>query len=121
MLIDHLRRTVASIGGTLHEFPTRSTKLSQYCHGCKTYVKKPLSQRWHECACGTGPVQRDLYSAWLAAHLDPANNIPAIAQDSWEGADLRRESVRLPNTATNRGPDHHNEGRQRPQIYGCRG
>ncbi len=89
MLIDHLRRTVASTGGTLHEFPTRSTKLSQYCHGCKTYVKKPLSQRWHECACGTGPVQRDLYSAWLAAHLDPANNIPSIAQDSWEGADLR--------------------------------
>ncbi len=36
-----------------------------------------------------GPVQRDLYSAWLAAHLDPANHIPSIAQDSWEGAELR--------------------------------
>ncbi len=89
MFIDHLRRTVASTGGTLSEFPTRATKLSQYCHGCKTYVKKPLSQRWHHCACGIGPVQRDLYSAFLAAHLDFPNPIPSIAQDSWEGADLR--------------------------------
>jgi hypothetical protein len=89
MLLDHLRRTVASTGGTLSEFPTRTTKLSQYCHGCHSYVKKPLSQRWHHCACGIGPVQRDLYSAWLAAHLDPTNSIPSIAQDSWEGAELR--------------------------------
>ncbi len=89
MLIDHLRRTVASTGGTLSEFPTRSTRLSQYCHGCQTYVKKPLSERWHHCACGIGPVQRDLYSAWLAAHLNLPDTIPSIAQDSWEGADLR--------------------------------
>ena len=89
MFIEYLRRTVASTGGTLWEFPTRSTKLSQYCHGCKTYVKKPLSQRWHHCACGIGPVQRDLYSAWLVAHLDLPDTIPSIAQDSWEGADLR--------------------------------
>src|SRR5713226_293733 len=89
MLIDHLRRTVASTGGTLSEFPTRTTKLSQYCHGCQTYTKKPLSQRWHQCACGIGPVQRDLYSAWLAAHLDFPDTTPSIAQDSWEGADLR--------------------------------
>jgi hypothetical protein len=58
MLIDHLRRTVVSTGGTLTEFPTRTSKLSQYCHGCRNYSKKPLSQRWHHCACGIGPVQR---------------------------------------------------------------
>jgi hypothetical protein len=89
MLLARLRRTVASTGGTLSEFPTRSTKLSQYCHGCQSYIKKPLSQRWHHCACGIGPVQRDLYSAWLAAHLNPTNSIPSIAHDEWEGADLR--------------------------------
>jgi hypothetical protein len=89
MFLEHLRRTVASTGGTLSEFSTRGTKLSQYCHGCQTYVKKPLSQRWHQCPCGIGPVQRDLYSAWLAAHLEYSNSIPSIAQDSWEGADLR--------------------------------
>jgi transposase len=89
MLIDHLRRTVASTGGALTEFPTRSTKLSQYCHGCRSYVKKPLSQRWHDCVCGVGPVQRDLYSAWLAAHLELPDMIPSIAHEEWEGADLR--------------------------------
>ena len=91
MLIDHLRRTVASTGGTLHEVPTRSTKLSQYCHGCGTFVNKPLSQRWHQCACGIGPVQRDLYSAFLAAYLDPADLSPSCAQYviPWEGAEAR--------------------------------
>jgi hypothetical protein len=80
MLIDHLRRTVASTGGTLLEVSTRSTKLSQYCHGCGKTVKKPLWQRWHQCACGIGPVQRDLYSAFLAAYLDPAEPLPSCAR-----------------------------------------
>src|SRR6266702_6766088 len=81
MFIEQLRRTVASTGGILSEFPTHSTKLSQYCHGCQSYVKKPLSQRWHHCPCGIGPVQRDLYSAFLVAHLHPADTTPSIAQD----------------------------------------
>jgi hypothetical protein len=89
MFLEHLRRTVASTGGILSEFPTQSTKLSQYCHGCGSYIKKPLSQRWHHCACGVGPVQRDLYSAWLAAHLEYPNVIPSIAHEEWEGAELR--------------------------------
>ncbi len=91
MFVEHLRRTVAKTGGILHEFPTRSTKLSQYCHGCRTYVKKPLAQRFHECACGIGPVQRDLYSAFLAAYLDQPDFLPSSAQYHvyWEGADLR--------------------------------
>jgi hypothetical protein len=52
------------------EISTHSTKLSQFCHGCGLFVKKPLWQRWHECPCGIGPIQRDLYSAFLAAYLD---------------------------------------------------
>src|SRR5260221_561173 len=92
MLIDQLRRTVAGTGGTLHEVPTRSTKLSQFCHGCGRFVKKPLWQRWHQCACGIGPVQRDLYSAFLAAIPIPAVDfIPSCAQYvvPWEGAEAR--------------------------------
>jgi hypothetical protein len=91
MLVDHLRRTVAKTGGTLTEVPTLTTKLSQYCHGCRTYTKKPLSQRWHHCACGVGPVQRDLYSAFLAAFLDPPDITPSSAQYHlyWESAELR--------------------------------
>nr|WP_040448527.1 hypothetical protein [Ktedonobacter racemifer] len=38
-----------------------------------------------------GPVQRDLYSAFLAAYLDPADPIPSCAryQGYWEGAEAR--------------------------------
>src|SRR6266478_5146012 len=81
----------AKTGGILHEFPTRTTKLSQYCHGCRMCVKKPLAQRFHDCACGIGPIQRDLYSAFLAAYLDPPDFLPSSAQYHvyWEGADLR--------------------------------
>jgi hypothetical protein len=46
-------------------------RLSQVCHGCGGVVKKPLAQRVHECACGVGPVQRDVYSAWLACMAVP--------------------------------------------------
>jgi hypothetical protein len=80
MFVAILRRTVASTGGTLTEVPTRSTRLSQWCHGCGQAVKKPLSQRWHTCPCGIGPVQRDLYSAFLAAYLDPVEPIPSCAK-----------------------------------------
>src|SRR5205823_8590410 len=91
MLVEHLRRTVASTGGTLIEVPTRSTKLSQWCHGCGVCRKKPLRERFHQCPCGIGPIQRDLYSAFLAAYLDPAHLIPSCAQYQryWEGAEAR--------------------------------
>jgi transposase len=87
MFIEMLRRTVASTGGTLVEVPTRSTKLSQFCHGCGKSAKKPLWQRWHECPCGIGPIQRDLYSAFLAAYLDPVDLLPSCARyrGYWEG------------------------------------
>ena len=89
MFMTWLKRTVASTGGLWSDIPTQHSKLSQYCHGCGQYVKKPLSQRWHQCPCGIGPVQRDLYSAYLAAHLDPRTSVPSIAQDSWESAETR--------------------------------
>ena len=49
-------------------------------NGCGKTLKKPLAQRWHQCACGVGPVQRDLYAAFLAAYLDPAESIPSCAR-----------------------------------------
>src|SRR6266568_1864764 len=59
----------------LHEISPFHTKLSQYCHRCGTYTRKPLAQRFHRCPhCGLGSdglIQRDLYSAWLASVLDP--------------------------------------------------
>jgi hypothetical protein len=89
MFYTHLKRIVAKTGGRLCEVSMYHTKLSQYCHGCKTYHKKPLSQRWHSCPCGIGPVQRDLYSAFLLAFLNPADTTPSIAQLDWEGVEPR--------------------------------
>ena len=91
MFLKQLKRTVASTGGILIEVPTRTTKLSQYCHGCGACRKKPLSERWHQCGCGIGPVQRDLYSAFLAAYLDPRQPDPSHAQYHayWESAEAR--------------------------------
>jgi len=91
MFVSMLRRTVASTGGTLLEVPTRQAKLSQFCHGCGACVKKPLSQRLHQCPCGIGPVQRDLYSAFLAAYLSADQLIPSCPQYviPWEGAEAR--------------------------------
>jgi len=115
MFVEHLRRTVVSTGGSLTEVPTRSTKLSQWCHGCGKAVKKPLSQRWHHCPCGVGPVQRDLYSAFLAAYLDPAILLPSCAQYviAWEGAEAR---LRL---AHERVQQRANAGQSVPQSFGC--
>ena len=86
MFLEMLRRTEALTGGTLIEVPTRTTKLSQCCHGCGQFVPKPLWQRWHHCPCGVS-AQRDLYAAFLAAYLDPGDVLPSCARYHayWEG------------------------------------
>jgi hypothetical protein len=93
MFVAQLTRIVAKTGGTLHEVSTFTTKLSQYCHQCGQYHKKPRSQRWHVCSCGLGPVQRDLYSAFLLAHLEPPQTLPSVTQPVWEGAEPRLRAV----------------------------
>lgn len=68
-----------SVGRTdtalLHEISTQQSKLSQLCHACGSYTRKPLAQRYHCCPqCGLGHntlIQRDLYSAWLLTQIDP--------------------------------------------------
>jgi transposase len=85
MFVAHLARIVAKTGGTLSEISAFKTRLSQYCHQCGHYVKKARSQRWHTCSCGLGPVQRDLYSAFLLAYLEPGQTTPSVTQPVWEG------------------------------------
>lgn len=93
MFLAHLARIVAKTGGTLHEVSTFKAKLSQYCHQCRQYRKKPRSQRWHQCPCGFGPVQRDLYSAFLLAYLEPGKTQPSINHYEWKGAEPRLRAV----------------------------
>jgi len=67
MFMEILRRKAENAGGRVVEFSTKTTKLSQYCHKCGKYTKKPLSQRVHTC-CNLN-IQRDIYSAFLAGSV----------------------------------------------------
>ena len=93
---------------------THDQTLASICHGCGKTVKKPLSQRWHQCACGIGPVQRDLYSAFLAAYLDPRHPDPSRAQYHryWEGAEARLRA------AHEEVAQRANEGQVVPRSFG---
>jgi putative transposase len=84
--VEHLKRKAESAGAEVIEFSTRTTRLSQVCHGCGTVEKKSLSQRWHECDCGV-KAQRDLYSAFLAMCVEDDRLNAAHAQTAWPGAD----------------------------------
>lgn len=71
MFVAELTRKAETAGGSVIEFPTTSTALSQMCQ-CDRKVKKKLSARWHNCTCGVS-AQRDLYSAYLARHVKEDN------------------------------------------------
>ena len=46
------------------------------------FVPKPLSPRWHQCPCGIGPVQRDLYSAFwrpISIQQFPSPRVPGTS------------------------------------------
>jgi putative transposase len=84
MLIEGLTRKAESAGGQVLEINTRTTKLSQYDHTTHDCVKKKLSQRWHIFRDGvTEPVQRDIYSAFLAKHCDTDTLDVSQVKDSW--------------------------------------
>ncbi|MFL5701864.1 MAG: zinc ribbon domain-containing protein [Ktedonobacteraceae bacterium] len=115
MFVELVKRAVAKTGGILTEVSTLKTKLSQYCHQCGKYKKKQLSQRWHRCPCGIGPVQRDLYSAFLLAYLKPTDITPSIDRYVWEGSEL---SLRA---AVERLQQRANDGQVLPRSFGITG
>jgi transposase len=84
--VRRLKRKAESAGASVVEFPTRTTRLSQTCHGCGTVAKKPLSQRWHVCDCGI-VAQRDLYSAFLAMCVEGERLDAGRAREAWPGVD----------------------------------
>ncbi len=86
--VSHLKRKAGNAGAEIDEFPTRPTRLSQICL-CGTLAKKPLAQRWHICDCGVGPVQRDVFSAWLARFVENERLDAGRARDAWPGEDER--------------------------------
>ena len=106
MLMSMLRRKAESAGGKMIEINTRKTALSQFDHTTGECVKKPLSQRIHVFGDGqTEPVQRDLYSAFLASCCD--TDVLDIRQvhATWPAAQplLRRAMARTDQPASGRG------------------
>jgi putative transposase len=84
--VERLRRKAESADAEVHEFPTRTTRLSQVCHNCGEVKRKPLSQRWHVCECGI-VAQRDLYSAFLASCVEGDRLNADRASERWSGVD----------------------------------
>ena len=85
-LMSKLRRKAERAGGELIDLDTWRLKLSQFDHTSGLCTKKPLSQRWHVLADDSGMVQRDLYSAFLAAVADQSAIHPSQAADAWPAA-----------------------------------
>ncbi len=87
LCVQILRRKAESAGGQVIDIPARVATLSQTCHGCEAARKKPLHQRVHACASGV-ELQRDLHSAFLAAHTDAGGALHAgRARRAWPGAE----------------------------------
>lgn len=103
MFVEQLRRKAESAGGKLIDLNTWRLKMSQFDHTTQTYAKKPLSQRWHVLGDGSGVVQRDVYSAFLArcvisnthhpSHIEVmwAAQKPVLLQTGW----LRKEPAKI--------------------------
>ena len=93
-----LRSETALLGGAFVELPTGALALSQHCL-CGARVKKPLSQRIHRCeSCGLGPLQRDLFSAFLSQLILSAGLVPEdvnLSEGLFDSPDNRARAARL--------------------------
>jgi len=110
MFVEILRRKAENAGGFVSEFSTKDTKLSQYCHKCGKYIKKPLSQRVHTC-CNLN-IQRDLYSAFLAGSIVENKLDTADVSKRWRSMEtILQRAVSCNQVAS---------GRQLPSSFGLR-
>lgn len=79
--VEILKQKCNSLGLTGVQQIETTAKASQYNHQSKEYKAKSLSQRWNYMPDGNR-IQRDLYSAFLLQHCDPASK--KIDQESLE-------------------------------------
>ncbi len=80
-----LTRKAESAGGMVTRINTWKTRLSQYDHTTDDYVKKPQGLDAHYFRDGkTEPVQRDIYSAFLARHCDSETHLDVMSvRENW--------------------------------------
>jgi hypothetical protein len=81
--MSELSRKAERAGGSRTAIDVRKLKNSQYDHTTNDFVKKKLSDRWHVLRDGSGEVQRDVYSAFLA--LNSRGNVyePSSLSKAW--------------------------------------
>ncbi len=74
-------------GSDVVEVNPYKLKLSQYDPFSESFVKKPLSQRWHRIANGDEWIQRDIFSALLlhCADLEKETHNPPKIKKTLEG------------------------------------
>lgn len=103
--VSTLRRKAENAGGRMVDINTWKAKLSQYDHVLDEYHKKNLSERVHYLG-GELPVQRDLYSAFLAMCVCEKEHIVSLttAQAAWSGVrhSLDAAVIRVNQTAISR-------------------
>ena len=73
MLMTIINNKLKVIERDICKVSTYDTKLSQLNHITGEYIKPLLSERWKEI--GGHSVQRDLYSAFLLAHMETQNTV----------------------------------------------
>ena len=84
LFVELLRHKAENAGGSVMEFNTNTTRLSQTCI-CGTIKKKSLKDRVHNCECGV-TQQRDLFSAYLAIYIKEDNELDLkAATRSYQG------------------------------------
>ena len=110
LLLSILTRKAESAGGKVEEFSTYHTALSQVCI-CGRKHKKRLSERVHACDCGV-VMQRDLFSAYLAKHVQNERLQAAGAYEHWQGAEP------LLRTAWQQAKNQPASGRTVPSSFG---
>jgi putative transposase len=113
MFVSHLKSKAERASGKVIEIPTYNTKLSQMCQ-CGRAQKKTLKERVHQCECGV-TAQRDLYSAFLAKHIEPGTFVLQVSQllEDWQSAELRLQAAWRIATETQPAT-----GRIRPSSFG---
>lgn len=83
-------REAARVGGRAIELHTHDLALSQHCL-CGKRERKALTERTHRCdRCGLGPLDRDLFSAFLARECAKA----ALTADALSTGTLNRAGIR---------------------------
>lgn len=84
-LVTRLANKAASAGSKFVELNAYRLCLSRYEHVNGTYCKKPLGQRW--TLVGDCVVQRDAYSAFLAAFADDKGHDRSLLRKEWTRAE----------------------------------